>query len=96
MKWSGRICFRTQSNREEVLTDAIAAQINDAGENTKGPGHAIGNDDVRSSNWLRIKDFQQCDLPSRNLFDWLRHGGFAGVGSRYRSRQFAPATTQTR
>jgi hypothetical protein len=48
----------------------------------EGLGHAIGNANVRSSNWLRIKDFQPCDLRDPNRFYWLRHGGFTGVGSR--------------
>jgi hypothetical protein len=48
----------------------------------EGLGHAIGNEDVRSSNWLRIKNFQPGDLWGRNRFDGLRHGGFAGVGAR--------------
>jgi hypothetical protein len=48
----------------------------------EGLGHAIGNDNVRSSNWLRIKDFQPCDLPGRYRFDWFYFGGIARVGVR--------------
>jgi hypothetical protein len=52
----------------------------------KGLWHAIGNDDSRSSTWLRIEDFQHHDLRGRNWFGRLRDNGFAGVGSGYRSR----------
>jgi hypothetical protein len=52
-----------------------------AGCNMEGPWHAI-NEDVRSSNCLRIEDFQPCDLRGPHRFDRLRHGGFAGVGTR--------------
>jgi hypothetical protein len=52
------------------------------GANMEGLGHAIGNDNVRSSNWLRIKDFQPCDLPGRYRFDWFYFGGIARVGVR--------------
>ena len=52
------------------------------GANMEGPGHAIGNEDVRSSNWLRIEDFQQHGLRGRHWFGWFRDDGFAGVGFR--------------
>jgi hypothetical protein len=79
-----------------VLTDTLAAHINDAAGKHERAGNAIDNDGCRSSTWLRIKDFQRHGLRGRNWFGWFRDHGFARVGSRYRSQQFAPATTQAR
>jgi hypothetical protein len=79
-----------------VLTDNLAARINDAAGKHERAGNAIDNDDARSSTWLRIKDFQRHGLRGRHWFGWFGDHGFAGVGSRYRSQQFAPATTQAR
>jgi len=78
-----------------VLTDTLA-RINDAAGKHEGLGNAIDNDDACSSNWLRIKDFQQDDLRGRIWFGRLRDNGLAGVGSRDRAWQLAPATTQAR
>jgi hypothetical protein len=62
----------------------------------KGLGHALDSDDFRSSTWLRIKDFQRYGLRGHHWFGWYGDNGFAGVGPRYRTRQFASATTQAR
>jgi hypothetical protein len=83
-----------------VLTEILAAHINDATGKTKGLGrkdleNAIDNDDFRSSTWLRTKDFQRHGLRGHNWFGWFCGDGFAGVGSRDRNRRLAPATTQT-
>jgi hypothetical protein len=64
--------------------------------NMKRLGNAIDNDGSRSSTWLRTKDFQQHGLRGRNWLGRFRDLGFVGVGSRYWSQQFAPATTQAR
>jgi hypothetical protein len=79
-----------------VLTDNLAARINDAAGKHERAGNAIDSDDSRSSTRLRTKDFQRHGLRGRHWFGWFGDHGFAGVGSRYRSQQFAPATTQAR
>jgi hypothetical protein len=65
-------------------------------ENMKGLGNAIDNDDSHSSTRLCIKDFQRHGLRGHNWFGRFRDHSLAGVGSRYRSQQFPPATTQAR
>jgi hypothetical protein len=79
-----------------VLTDTLAARINDAAGKHERAGNAIDSDDSHSSTWLRIKDFQRHGLRGHNCFGRLRDHSFAGVGSRYRSQHLAPATTQAR
>jgi hypothetical protein len=79
-----------------VLTDNLAARINDSAGKHERAGNAIDNDGSRSSTWLHIKDFQRHGLRGHHWFGRFGDHGFAGVGSRYRSRQFAPATTQAR
>ncbi len=79
-----------------MLTDNLAAHINDVAGKHERVGNAIDSDDSRSSTRLRIKDFQQHGLRGHHWFGRFRYHSFAGVGSRYRSRQFAPATTQAR
>jgi len=76
-------------NRGEVLTDNLAARINDAAGKLERAGNAIGNDDFRSSMWLRTKDFQQRGLRGHNWSGRFRHGGFTGVGF-HRGEQRAP------
>jgi hypothetical protein len=87
----------SDQNREEVLTDTAAAQINDARvANMKGLGNAFDNDESTSSKWLRIKDFLQRNLRDRPRFGWLRHDGYVGINSRHRRWQFASNSTQAR
>jgi hypothetical protein len=65
-----------------VLTDTLAAHINDAAGKPERAGNAIDNDDSRSSNWLRIEDFQRHGQRDRNWSGRFGDHGFAGVGSR--------------
>jgi hypothetical protein len=77
---NGRIYSGTELDREEVLTDTTAAHINDTAAGYERAAHAINNDDSRSSNWLRTKDFQRLGLRGHDWFGWFRDNDFAGVG----------------